>query len=65
MTVLNELDRFHLALAVMRRVPGLDKRSRAEQQTVHDKLTEHRAYVNEHGQDMPQIRNWRWQGLNR
>ncbi len=62
MTVLNELDRFHLALAVMRRVPGLQQRSDRAQQAAHDKLAEHRAHVNEYGEDMPEIRHWRWLG---
>jgi len=50
MTVLNELDRFHLALAVMRRVPGLGARLPEAQQAMHDQLAEHRAFVNERGE---------------
>jgi xylulose-5-phosphate/fructose-6-phosphate phosphoketolase len=60
MTVLNRLDRFHLAIDVIERVPGLAARAAHARQHFRDKLTEHRHYVDEHGEDMPEIRNWRW-----
>ncbi len=64
MTVLNEMDRFHLALDVIARVPRL--RNHAAVSVAADlfrsKLVEHRAYVNEYGDDMPEIRDWRWPG---
>jgi xylulose-5-phosphate/fructose-6-phosphate phosphoketolase len=60
MAVLNDLDRFHLVLDVITRVPGLAGRAQALQQEMHETLTRHRAYICEHGQDMPEIRDWRW-----
>ena len=61
MTVLNELDRFHLVDSVIARVPGLATQSAHLRQRVRDKLVEHREYVTRHGEDMPEIRNWKWQ----
>ena len=60
MTVLNDLDRFHLFSDVIDRVPGLGVRAAAEKQMARDKLAEHREYVNTHGEDMPEIRDWKW-----
>ena len=60
MTVLNELDRFHLAAAAIARVPKLAAISDRTQAWVRDKLSEHRAHVTEHGEDMPEIRDWEW-----
>jgi xylulose-5-phosphate/fructose-6-phosphate phosphoketolase len=60
MVVMNELDRFHLALAVIRRVPGLAARSAGLVAAIEAKLAAHRVYVREHGEDMPEIRDWRW-----
>jgi xylulose-5-phosphate/fructose-6-phosphate phosphoketolase len=60
MAVLNDLDRFHLVDDVIDRVPGLASRAAHVKQWLRDKLTEHRAYITEHGEDMPEIRNWRW-----
>jgi xylulose-5-phosphate/fructose-6-phosphate phosphoketolase len=60
MAVLNDLDRFHLVEDVIDRVPGLAGRAVHVKQWIRDKLTEHRAYITEHGEDMPEIRNWRW-----
>jgi len=60
MVVMNELDRFHLALAAIRRVPGLAERSGALIAEIEAKLAEHRVYVREHGEDMPEIRDWQW-----
>jgi xylulose-5-phosphate/fructose-6-phosphate phosphoketolase len=62
MTVLNELDRYHLAAAAIDRVPGLGSRAAYLKQALADKLTEHREYVVEHGEDLPEIRQWRWPG---
>jgi xylulose-5-phosphate/fructose-6-phosphate phosphoketolase len=61
MTVLNELDRFHLVDSVIDRVPGLAARSAHLRQRVRDKLVEHREYVTRHGEDLPEVRNWKWQ----
>jgi xylulose-5-phosphate/fructose-6-phosphate phosphoketolase len=60
MTVLNELDRFHLAMLVLERVPGLANRTGDLRQLLHDRLFDHRQYVDEHGEDLPEIANWRW-----
>lgn len=60
MAVMNELDRFHLALAAIRRLPGLDDRAAKLVAALAAKLAEHKAYVHEHGEDMPEIREWRW-----
>ncbi|WP_435006599.1 phosphoketolase family protein [Tundrisphaera lichenicola] len=60
MTVLNELDRFHLFEDVVDRVPKLGPRAAYEKQFVRDKLIDHRHYIREHGEDMPEIRNWKW-----
>ena len=60
MTVINELDRFHLAKAVVDRVPRLAERRAGFGRFIDDKLAEHFAYIREHGDDLPEILNWRW-----
>ena len=60
MTVLNELDRFHLIEAVIDFVPGLAERSAHLRQHLRDKLIEHREYIRKYGDDMPEIKEWRW-----
>jgi xylulose-5-phosphate/fructose-6-phosphate phosphoketolase len=60
MVVLNELDRFHLAGDVIDRVPGLGSRAAYAKQYLRDKLLDHKAYIEKHGEDMPEIRYWRW-----
>ena len=60
MAVLNELDRFHLAGDVIDRVPRLQGIAGHIKQMLRDKLVEHRHYVNQHGDDMPEVRDWRW-----
>jgi len=60
MTVLNELDRYHLAGDVVDRVPRLQVAGAHFKQWLRDKLVEHKRYVREHGDDMPEIRDWRW-----
>ncbi|WEX73831.1 phosphoketolase family protein [Sinorhizobium numidicum] len=59
MTVLNELDRYHLAIEAIRRVSGLKAAHVVE--ALRAKLDEHGRYVREHGEDMPEIRNWTWE----
>ncbi|RUM18938.1 phosphoketolase family protein [Rhizobium phaseoli] len=60
MTVLNELDRYHLAIEAIERVPGLKEKAADALAAFHDKLAEHHAYVREYGEDMPEVRNWTW-----
>jgi xylulose-5-phosphate/fructose-6-phosphate phosphoketolase len=60
MTVLNELDRFHLAGDVIDRVHRIGNRAGHVQQLLRDKLSEHKRYIVEHGDDMAEIRDWSW-----
>jgi xylulose-5-phosphate/fructose-6-phosphate phosphoketolase len=62
MTVLNELDRFHLVTDVINRLPLTRSRGVYLKQQLQDKLIEHRQYIDRYGQDMPEIRNWAWPG---
>ena len=60
MTVLNELDRFHLVMDTIDRVPQTGEKGRALKQQLQAKLIEHKHYIDKHGQDLPEIRNWKW-----
>ena len=60
MVVLNEVDRFHLVAAVIDRVPKLGAVAAYAKQAIRDKLIEHTQYIAEHGDDMPEIRDWVW-----
>jgi len=60
MVVLNDLDRFHLVGDVIDRVPSLGSRAAYAKQFLRDKLLDHKAYIDKHGQDMPEICNWKW-----
>ncbi|MBB2961649.1 phosphoketolase [Methylobacterium sp. R2-1] len=60
MVVLNELDRFHLAIEAIDRVPGLVTRAAQAKQDFRDRLTAHKLHIREHGEDMPQIMGWKW-----
>ncbi|TAV90961.1 phosphoketolase family protein [Rhizobium leguminosarum] len=60
MTVLNELDRFHLAIEAIERVPGLKEKAGEALAAFRGKLAEHHDYVREYGEDMPEVRNWTW-----
>jgi xylulose-5-phosphate/fructose-6-phosphate phosphoketolase len=60
MVVLNKLDRFHLAIEVIERVPGLATKAARAKQGFRDALIEHSRYIREYGEDMPRIRDWVW-----
>ncbi|MBT9517270.1 MAG: phosphoketolase family protein [Methyloversatilis discipulorum] len=60
MVVLNMLDRFHLVMDVASRVPMLQPQAAHIKQRMRDRLNAHRQYILEHGEDMPDIRNWQW-----
>jgi xylulose-5-phosphate/fructose-6-phosphate phosphoketolase len=61
MVVVNDLDRFHLVGDVVDRVPSLGTRAAYVKQLIRDKLIAHRNYIDKHGEDLPEVRNWRWQ----
>jgi len=60
MVVMNDLDRFHLVADVLDRVPKLGSVAAYGKQAIRDKLIEHRQYITKHGDDMPEIRDWKW-----
>ena len=60
MTVLNELDRFHLVIAAIDRLPQTGSQGLELQQYLREKLVTHKTYIDENGEDMPEIRDWKW-----
>jgi xylulose-5-phosphate/fructose-6-phosphate phosphoketolase len=60
MCVLNEIDRFHLAIDVIDRVPKVAAVSAHLRQQLRNKLMDHREYVHKHGEDMPEVQEWKW-----
>jgi xylulose-5-phosphate/fructose-6-phosphate phosphoketolase len=60
MVMMNDMDRFHLVMDVIDRVPGLGQRAALLRQEMEDKRTAARAWTREHGEDMPEITNWIW-----
>jgi len=60
MRVQNEIDRFHLVQLALEHLPGLGNKGGYLNQKMKDDLVRHRQYIVEHGIDMPQIRNWKW-----
>jgi xylulose-5-phosphate/fructose-6-phosphate phosphoketolase len=60
MTVLNRMDRFQLALDVIRRVPRLKAIAGGATQRFEEFMQRHKLYVCEHGEDLPEVRNWKW-----
>jgi xylulose-5-phosphate/fructose-6-phosphate phosphoketolase len=60
MTVLNDLDRFHLAMDAVDQLPKTGERGLQLKRMLQIKLLEHRRYINTHGQDLPEIRDWKW-----
>lgn len=60
MVVLNELDRFHLVIEAIKRMGGLGEEGEKVKQLLQNKLIEHKVYIEEHGEDLPEIQNWKW-----
>ncbi len=60
MTVLNDMDRFHLVIDTIDRLPQTGEKGVYLKQQLLDKLIEHKQYIEQYGQDMPEIRNWKW-----
>ena len=60
MVVLNDLDRFHLALDVLHRVSHLREEAAHFADALRDKLIDHKQYIAAHGEDMPEVRDWTW-----
>jgi xylulose-5-phosphate/fructose-6-phosphate phosphoketolase len=60
MVVLNDLDRFHLVMDVIDRVPALERIGAHVKQLMRDKRLDHKEYIRKHGDDMPEVRGWTW-----
>ncbi|HET8684179.1 MAG TPA: phosphoketolase, partial [Micromonosporaceae bacterium] len=60
MVVMNDMDRYHLVMDVIDRVPGLARRAALVRQAMVDRRRVHRDYVREHGEDIPEVRDWAW-----
>ncbi len=63
MTVMNELDRFHLAMDTIDRIPRIWEKGAYLKQTLKDKLVEHGQYIRKEGRDLPEIRDWKWKSV--
>jgi xylulose-5-phosphate/fructose-6-phosphate phosphoketolase len=61
MAVLNDLDRYHLASDVIARLPQLGAKAAYLQQELQDKLIDHRQYIRRYGEDLPEVRSWKWE----
>ena len=62
MVMMNDLDRYHLVMDVIDRVPGLGSRAAALRQLMVDTRRRARAWTREHGEDLPEVRDWSWDG---
>ncbi|HET7116494.1 MAG TPA: phosphoketolase family protein [Hanamia sp.] len=65
MPVQNELDRFHLVIDVINRLPQTGTKGTYLKQELQNKLVEHKQYIHKYGEDMPEVRNWKWKKLNK
>jgi len=63
MTVMNDLDRFHLCCDVIDRLPKLGAPAAYAKHAIRDKLVEHKNYIAKQGEDQPDIRHWKWSGI--
>jgi xylulose-5-phosphate/fructose-6-phosphate phosphoketolase len=63
MTVLNEMDRFHLVIDAIDRLPQTGSKGTYLKQMLQDKLIQHKEYIHLNGEDMPEIRDWKWKNL--
>ncbi|SER70403.1 phosphoketolase family protein [Lentzea albida] len=61
MLVLNDMDRYRLVIDVIDRVPGLGPKAARLRQLMQDQRTRHHAWIREHGEDLPEVRDWTWQ----
>ena len=57
---MNDLDRFHLMANAIERLPQLGSSAAHVKEAIRDKLIEHKHYIAEYGEDMPEVRNWQW-----
>ncbi|MBC7933818.1 MAG: phosphoketolase family protein [Rhizobacter sp.] len=64
MVVMNDLDRFHLANDVIDHLPFLGSKGAYTKQYLHNKLLDHKAWISDRGEDMPEILNWKWNSAN-
>jgi xylulose-5-phosphate/fructose-6-phosphate phosphoketolase len=64
MVVMNDMDRFHLVMDVIDRVPGLGNKAAWLRQKMVDMRATHRAWIRVHGEDMPEVRDWTWPGAS-
>jgi xylulose-5-phosphate/fructose-6-phosphate phosphoketolase len=62
MVMMNDLDRFHLVMDVIDRVPGLGARAAHVRQQMSDLRLHHRQYTRDHGKDAPEVSDWAWPG---
>jgi xylulose-5-phosphate/fructose-6-phosphate phosphoketolase len=60
MTVLNDLDRFHLVMDAIDRLPQTGEKGIILKRRLNDKLAKHKRYIDQYGEDLPEIRNWKW-----
>ena len=61
MRVQNEIDRFHLVIDAVKLIPSLHNRAASIVQEMKDKLVEHNQYIREHGVDLPEVAEWKWE----